>query len=211
MMYFLDLLGTLAFAISGAYKAKGRELNVFGVVFLGLITAMGGGTIRDLIIGRTPLFYLKDQNYLLITVVGALVAYVVPAFFKKRYTFFRFLDSLGLATFVIIGVSIAYNFFNQQSSILIFVASIFLGILTGCGGGILRDAIMGDTPFALKHGSNYITSAFWGSLVFYLLMFVNLKLAMLVSIILTLILREFVAEFGFYNKVIKNKATKAKK
>ena len=57
-MYILDLLGTLAFAISGATKAKGRTLNIFGVVFLGIITAVGGGTVRDLIIGRTPLFYL---------------------------------------------------------------------------------------------------------------------------------------------------------
>ncbi|MFA4941513.1 MAG: TRIC cation channel family protein, partial [Patescibacteria group bacterium] len=105
-MYFLDLLGTLAFAIGGAYKAKSRKLNIFGVVFLGAITAVGGGTVRNLIIGRTPLFYLRDPNYLLICLGAGLLAYLLPNFFKRSYTIFRFVDSIGLATFVIIGASI---------------------------------------------------------------------------------------------------------
>lgn len=81
-MYYLDLLGTLAFAIAGAFKAKERVLNVFGVVFLGIITAIGGGTFRDIVIGRTPLFYLKDQNYLLAAIIGGIATYFVPHIFK---------------------------------------------------------------------------------------------------------------------------------
>jgi len=203
-MYILDLLGTLAFAISGAFKAKGRTLNIFGVVFLGLITAMGGGTIRDLIIGRTPLFYLKDANYLLIAVGGSALAYFIPTFFKKRFSLFRFLDSLGLATFAIIGTSIAYNYLYNQFSVMSLFASVFLGTLTGVGGGILRDAIMGDTPFALKHGSNYIKSAFLGALIFFILMFISINLAIAVSMIITLYMREYLSEFGIYKRILKN-------
>ena len=77
-------------------------------------------------------------------------------------------------------------------------------MLTGFGGGIVRDAIMGDVPYLLKHGSNYVLTAFWGSMIFYTLSFVNVNLAMIVSFITTLYLREVVSGFGLYNKVIKN-------
>jgi uncharacterized membrane protein YeiH len=203
-MYILDLLGTLAFAISGAFKAKGRTLNIFGVVFLGIITAMGGGTVRDLIIGRTPLFYLKDPNYFVVAIAGGALAYFVPAFFKKRFSFFRLLDSIGLAAFAIIGTSVTYNYLSGVSALMLFLAAVFLGTLTGVGGGILRDAIMGDTPFALKHGSNYIKSAFIGALIFYVLSFYNVSLGIIVSMAVTLFMREYLSEFGIYKKVIKN-------
>jgi uncharacterized membrane protein YeiH len=205
-MYFLDLLGTLAFAISGAFKAKGRALNIFGVVFLGLVTAMGGGTIRDLIIKRTPLFYLEDSNYLLVAALGAVLAYFAPTFFKKRFSFFRLLDSIGLAAFAIIGTSVVYHHLYSEfsSAIMPFLASVFLGTLTGVGGGILRDAIIGDTPYALKHGSNYIAASFVGALIFYILMFNNIVVAITVSITVTLYMREVVSEFGIYKRVVKN-------
>ena len=205
-MYILDLLGVLAFAISGAFKAKGLKLNIFGVVFLGFITAVGGGTVRDLIIGRAPLFYLSDPSYILVALIGGFLAYSVPSFFKRRFTLFRFLDSVGLATFAIIGVSVTNNHLFDSPlhfSLLGLLVSISLGVLTACGGGILRDAIMGDTPFALKHGSNYISSAFWGSLIFYSLNFFNQTLAITFSMIITLYLREVVSKFGIYNKVFK--------
>lgn len=205
MIYFLDLLGTLAFAVGGAYKAKSRKLNVFGVVFLGAITAVGGGTVRDLIIGRTPLFYLKDYNYLLICLLAGLATFLLPNFFKKTYSIFRLTDSIGLAIFVIIGASICQTFlFNGAAlpTVLSSFACVFLGMLTGFGGGVLRDAIMGDTPFALKSGSNYVSSAFFGAVIYYFLMFFDNSLAIIVSFTTTLILREIVSPFGIYHKLI---------
>lgn len=203
-MYWLDLLGTLAFAVGGAYKAKTRQLNIFGVIFLGAITAVGGGTIRDLIIGRTPLFYLQDPNYLLICFIAGGLIYFMPKFFKKRYTVFRFIDSIGLATFAIIGTSICFNYLFpdlQLPSIISALSSIFLGMLTGAGGGVLRDAIMGDTPFAFKSKSNYVSSAAWGATVFYFLMFYNNTLAVIISIVITLILREIISPYGIYKRL----------
>ncbi|MFA6306250.1 MAG: trimeric intracellular cation channel family protein [Patescibacteria group bacterium] len=209
MIYLLDLLGTLAFAVGGAYKAKGRKLNLFGVVFLGAITAVGGGTIRDLIIGRTPLFYLRDSNYLLICLLAGLATYLLPNFFKKTYSIFRLIDSIGLAVFVIIGASICQSFlFNGAilPTVLSSFACVFLGMLTGFGGGVLRDAIMGDTPFALKPGSNYVSSAFFGASIYYFLMFFNNNLAIFISIITTLVLREIVSEYGIYKKLVVKKS-----
>lgn len=206
-MHYLDLIGTLAFAIGGAYKAKSRHLNVFGVVFLGAITAVGGGTFRDLIIARTPLFYLQDPNYLLIAIIGGLATYLLPHVFKKGYSWFRFLDSVGLATFVIIGTSVAHNhlFANtSQLSLMSFLACVFSGMLTGFGGGVIRDAIMGDTPYAFKKESTYITSTFLGAFSFYVLMFSNLGLAISVSILITMASREIFSKYGLYKKVLRD-------
>lgn len=206
-MYYLDLIGTFAFAITGALKAKGRDLHLFGALFLGIITSIGGGTIRDLIIGRTPLFYLQDHNYLLTAIIAGALTYFVPTFFKKWYSFFRFIDSIGLSAFTIIGVSVTYShlFKNEGLTILSFLASILLGMMTGFGGSVVRDSIMGDMPLSLKKGSNYVLSAFLGSLSFYLLMFVNIALAISISIIITLVFREIISPFGIFKRVFKKK------
>lgn len=209
IIYLLDLLGTLAFAVGGAYKAKGRNLNIFGVVFLGAITAVGGGTTRDLIMGRTPLFYLKDPNYLLICLLAGIATYFLPNFFKKTYSIFRLTDSIGLAAFVIIGASVSSSYLFSgltYPTLLSSMACIFMGMITGFGGGVLRDAIMGDTPFALKNGSNYVLSAFWGASMFYFLNFINENLAIIISIAVTLILREIISKYGIYQKLIKKQS-----
>ncbi|MCK4797637.1 MAG: trimeric intracellular cation channel family protein [Spirochaetes bacterium] len=207
--YFLDLFGTFAFAITGAYKAKIAKLNIFGVIFLGIITAIGGGTIRDIIMGRTPLFYLKDPNYFLIAMVGSLVTYFMPTFFKKNYSLFRFVDSIGLSIFTIVGVSVSFfhlsNLINYTEPYILFFPCVFLGMLTGFGGGVIRDSIMGGVPLSLKNSSNYTLSAFFGSSVFYVLMFYFYNVAIIASITLTLILREMISPFGMYKKVFKGK------
>lgn len=210
MLYLLDLLGTLAFAITGAYKAKGAKLNIFGVIFLGVITSVGGGTFRDLIIGRTPLFYLKDANYLLIGILGSIIVYFIPVFFKKAYSLFRFIDSLGLAAFIVIGTSISFShlFNGAHLSLISFLVCILLGMITGFGGGIIRDAIMGDVPLSLKHGSNYVASSFWGAFTFYFLMFVNTELASLTAVFVVLVFREFISEYGLYNKSVRKSTDK---
>ena len=84
-----------------------------------------------------------------------------------------------------------------------FLACILMGIPTGFGGGVIRDVIMGDMLLSLKKGSNYVPSAFWGSLSFYLLMFLNINFAIITSIVITLFLREVISSFGLYKKVFK--------
>jgi uncharacterized membrane protein YeiH len=213
-MYVLDLIGTFAFAITGALKAKGKNLHLFGAILLGIITAVGGGTIRDLIINRAPLFYVKDQNYLLLAVVASLLTYFLPTFFKKWYSLFRFVDSIGLAAFAIIGVSGTYNhlFFNTGFTIVSFLTSVFLGMITGFGGGVIRDTIVGEVPFSFRKGSNYAAAAFCGSLSFYILMLANISVAIVVSILITLFLREIISPFGIYRKffVLDKKARRKK-
>ncbi len=206
MFYLLDLLGTLAFAVSGALKSKSKKLNLAGVVFLGAITAVGGGTVRDLILGRTPLFYLQDINYLIISVGAGVAVFFIPWFFRRTYSFFRLTDSIGLATFTIIGVSVTLNFFFHSPpfpSLHSLIVCVFLGMLTAVGGGIIRDAILGDVPYALKEGSNYVYSAFGGAIVFYLVNFSSPLAGIIASLVLTLWLREIKSPFGVYQRVYK--------
>jgi len=206
-MYFLDLLGTFAFAITGAFKAKKAKLTLFGVIFLGIITAFGGGTLRDLIIDRTPLFYLTDPNYLFIAILGSIITFLIPTFFKEWFSFFRFIDSVGLASFSIIGVSVSYNYIfpNTSLGITSLLACVLLGMITAFVGGVVRDAVMGDIPFAFKPGSNYALSSFLGAFSFYLLMFSNINLAIIVSIVLTLFMREIISKYGIYKRVFLRK------
>jgi uncharacterized membrane protein YeiH len=207
-MYILDLIGTFAFAITGALKAKGKGLHLFGALFFAIVTAIGGGTIRDLIINRAPLFYLKDQNYLLIAVLAGILTYYVPTFFKKWYSVFRLIDSVGLATFSIIGVSVTYTHLFTNQNIISFLSCVFLGMLTAFGGGIIRDSIVGDVPLSLRKESNYALSAFLGSVVFYFLMSMNNILAIVCSILITLFAREVLSPFGIYRKIFVKKTKK---
>lgn len=204
LLYILDLLGTLAFAVTGAYKAKVKKLNIFGVIFLGSITAVGGGTFRDLIIGRTPLFYLKDKNYLLIAILASLITFFLPNLIKNTYSFFRFIDSIGLAVFVIIGVSIVQNhlFAGQEISSMMIISCTFLGMITGFGGGIVRDAIMGEEPYSLRYGSNYVLSSFLGSFSFLILSFIKTSFAMIFAFIVVIIFREILSSYGILKKII---------
>ena len=204
LLYILDLLGTLAFAVTGAYKAKVKKLNIFGVIFLGAITAVGGGTFRDLIIGRTPLFYLEDSNYLLIAILASLVTFFVPALIKNTYSLFRFIDSIGLAVFVIIGVSIVQNhlFADQEIGLMMVISCTFLGMITGFGGGIVRDSIMGEEPYSLRYGSNYVLSSFLGSFSFLIISFVNVNFAMFFAFVIVIIFREILSPYGVLKRVL---------
>ncbi len=170
------------------------------------MTGIGGGTVRDLIIGRTPLFYFKDPNYFLICIFAGICAYLVPGFFKKTYSLFRFIDSIGLSAFVIIGASVCHSYlfpFEAMPTVMSVLACTFSGMFTGFGGGVIRNTMIGSTPFAFMSGSNYILSAFWGAFVFYLISFYNLQIAIFTSILITMIFREIISEYGVYTKIIK--------
>ncbi len=207
MLYFLDLLGTMAFAVSGAYHARSTGLNIFATVLLGTVTAVGGGTVRDLIIGRTPLFYLIDSNYFLVCIFAGVCTYLIPSFFKKNYSLFRFVDSIGLAVFVIIGASVCHSHLfplELTPNLISAITCIFTGVITGVGGGVIRNAMMGSTPFAFK-SSNYISSGFWGALIYYFLLFYSPTLAILSSFLITMLFREVISEYGVYKRVVLKK------
>ncbi|MBQ5748823.1 MAG: trimeric intracellular cation channel family protein [Oscillospiraceae bacterium] len=169
-MFVLELAGTVAFAISGAMTAIRRRLDLFGVLFLGVVTAVGGGVLRDLMIGVTPPRCFRDPVYLLVALGVALVCFL--PFFKKpvahHQKFFEMtlfaMDSLGLAAFTITGIQAGIEAQPQASPVLL----VFVGLLTATGGGVLRDVLVGSTPYIfVKHV--YATASVIGAVLFVVL------------------------------------------
>lgn len=179
-LYFLDLIGTAIFAITGALKAFEYRLDLLGVITLGLVTGIGGGTIRELILGETPPFILTDFNYLYIAIATSLIVFFWHRKVESHRKLFYFLDAVGLGVFAVIG---------SLAGIAAHLSPIGIGLiatLTAVGGGAIRDISVGEIPFIFCK-EIYASAALAGTLVFQLLLHFDfaVELAAIVSIFLT--------------------------
>ena len=153
LLHVLEILGTIAFAISGALVAIKAELDIFGVVFIGGITAVGGGVVRDLLIGQIPPAIFSNLPIILIALLTSvfvfIIAYVQRGHFDrlslKIEQINNLFDAVGLAAFSVMGAEV--SFVRGFSDNLFF--SVMLGMLTGVGGGIFRDILTDTTPYIL--------------------------------------------------------------
>lgn len=163
----LDLLGTMAFAISGALVGREKRLDLFGILTLGFVTAIGGGTLRDVIIGITPVTWLTDLTYFLTIVCSVLIALVFYKYlYVLRSSLFLF-DTIGLAVFTLIGIE------KGMGVGLHPVICVTLGTITACFGGVIRDILSNTIPVILKR-EIYATACIAGGLVFYLLYYLEI-------------------------------------
>jgi len=158
----IEIAGTVAFAASGSYAAMQKRLDVFGVLIMGFVTAIGGGTIRDVLIGETPVNWMRDYQLLLI-ILGTVIATIL---FKKyvrtfKTTLFLF-DALGLGLFTIIGVQKGITAGLNPG------VCVALGTITGCFGGVLRDILLNDIPLIFRK-EIYATACIIGG-TFYVLL-----------------------------------------
>lgn len=151
-------------AISGVLAGKGKQLDLFGVVVLALVTALGGGTVRDLMLGVSPSVRIADPHYVHTAVTTALVTFVVARFWELPQTVLLVADAFGLALFTMIG---AEKSLTSNASPII---AIFLGVVTGVGGGLVRDVLTGEIPLVFrKEIYLYATAAFCGAALFIIL------------------------------------------
>ena len=158
----IEISGTIAFTISGAFSAMQKRLDVFGVLIISFVTALGGGTIRDVLIGYTPVTWMRDYETPLI-ILGTGIATI---FFKKyiktfKTTLFLF-DALGLGLFTIIGIQKGINAGLNPG------VCIALGTITGCFGGVLRDTLLNNIPLLFQK-EIYATACIIGGTVYMLL------------------------------------------
>ncbi len=197
-MFILELIGTVAFAISGAMTAIRRRLDLFGVLFLGVVTAVGGGVLRDVMIGYTPPRCFQDPVYLLVSLAIALICFLPlgrrPSMHhRKFYDWMLFaMDSLGVAVFTVTGIEAGLEAQSQASPILL----VFVGILTATGGGVLRDVLVGRTPYIfVKHV--YATAAAIGAVLFVILDAVGIDrmLTAIISAGVVVIIRALAAHY----------------
>ncbi|MGE4317256.1 MAG: trimeric intracellular cation channel family protein [Deferribacterales bacterium] len=143
LLYFLDLLGTFAFAVSGALAGARKELDIYGICFLAVVTAVGGGTVRDTMLGRIPPFLFNDLNYLFLSLLAAVMVFLFHSHVKKKYNLLVWMDALGLGVFNVIGINIAMHCGVG------YIGSMIFGVMTGTLGGMMRDVLIGSTPFVL--------------------------------------------------------------
>lgn len=144
IIYILDLIGTAAFAASGAWLGVRKQMDLFGVLVLGAVTAVGGGTLRDLLLGDIPPFSLKDETYIYIAIVVSLVVFANRVKFKAFEKPLLYFDAIGLGTFVVIGTTKALDF---QLGLL---GAVLMGVMTGTAGGVIRDLFANQVPLIFR-------------------------------------------------------------
>ena len=173
-------------AITGVLAARGKQVDLFGVLVLALVTAFGGGTIRDVLLGDLPLFWMADQSFVLNAALTAVVVFFLVRYHALPTTVLMVADAFALALFTMIGTRKGLAFPVAPS------IAVMLGVTTGVAGGILRDLLIGEIPLVFRREIYlYATAAFGGASVFVLLhqYSMDAKTNAIVSTLVTLLLR----------------------
>ncbi|MDQ7948386.1 MAG: trimeric intracellular cation channel family protein [Pedobacter sp.] len=178
----IEILGTVSFAISGAFAAMQKRLDPLGVLIISFVTAIGGGTIRDLLLGDTPVAWMRNINYCLLILGTAMLAIFFKTYIKRfKVTLFIF-DSLGLGLFTMVGVQKGIVFGLEPG---ICVA---LGTITGCFGGVIRDILLTTIPSIFRTDKElYATVCIMGGSIYFGLLHINLEADLAKLIVITFI------------------------
>ena len=172
-MFILELVGVAAFAISGAMVALEKRADAFGIMLLGVITALGGGIIRDLLLGNTPPVMFTSYTYVLVAAAAALAVFLAAYAHRESYrknmdkidSVNNVFDAVGLAVFTVSGMNMAIAQTGMGNPFLVIV----LGVVTGVGGGVLRDTMLGVMVKLLRKRI-YALASLAGGVVYYLLL-----------------------------------------
>jgi uncharacterized membrane protein YeiH len=159
LLYLLDLTGTVAFAASGAWAGVRRGMDLFGVLVLGMVTAIGGGTLRDLLLGDLPPFCLRNEIYLWLPVAVALLVFVSHRLLPKFEYPLLYLDAIGLGTFAVIGTGKAIAFQTGP------LGAVLMGVMTGTAGGVFRDVLSNEVPLIMRREIYASACIFGGALL----------------------------------------------
>lgn len=182
----LDIFGTAVFAISGAIAAGRKSMDIFGMIVLGCVTALGGGTLRDVVLGITPVFWVLDTSYLAVAIAASIGMYVSACCFRLPAMSLLYADALGLATFMVIGFQKGYQATQD------YIIAVIMGVVTGVVGGIIRDVLSGETPLIFRR-EIYASASFCGAALLGLLTYFSISsiIAIPVAFIATLAIRIF--------------------
>jgi uncharacterized membrane protein YeiH len=162
MFHLLDIIGTMAFAMSGALTAMHKRLDPFGVFIIAFVTAVGGGTLRDVLIGRTPVTWMLDLKYVYVIILGFGLAILFRKKFDKLRTSLFLFDTIGLGVFTLIGLEKGISIGLHP------VICIALGTMTACFGGVIRDILCTEIPTIFRR-EIYATICIFGGIVFFAL------------------------------------------
>lgn len=154
---FLDYSSVFIFALTGALVASRAQLDPIGFAFIASLTAIGGGTVRDVLLDRNPVFWIAQPAYLAVAATAAVIVFFTAHLLESRLKTLIWLDSFALAIAVAAGSGVALSL--QQPAPIV----ILMGVITGCMGGLMRDVVVGEVPLVLKQGELYVSAAFTGA------------------------------------------------
>jgi uncharacterized membrane protein YeiH len=161
-LFIIDVLGTAAFAISGARQAIDRKLDVFGVIIIAFVTAIGGGTLRDLLIGNTPVSWMRNELIITVILVSAIGTMLVEGIYHRLSGTLFLFDSLGLGLFTLAGMEMALQFGFSPGM------AVALGTISACFGGVIRDVLLNKVPLIFQK-EIYASACIAGGLLYLLL------------------------------------------
>lgn len=190
MFFILEVLGTIAFAISGALTAMQKKMDPFGVFIIAFVTAAGGGTLRDVMIGSTPVGWMLNLQYIYMIVVGFILAIVLKKKLDRLRISMMLFDTIGLSIFTLIGLQKGIDYGLHPA------ISIGLGTITACFGGVLRDMLCAEIPVIFRK-EIYATICIFGGIVFFVLrkFDVTADLIYLISAVIMVVLRLLVVKY----------------
>lgn len=190
MFYTLDILGTIAFAISGVLVAFHKKMDVFGILIIAYVTAVGGGTLRDLLIGNTPVSWMLDMNYTYAILASAVFAVT----FRKKINYLRtslfLFDTIGIGLYTVVGIEKGLN------ADLHPIICIALGTMTASFGGVIRDILCNEIPVIFRK-EIYATACILGGLAYFILIEFPLKtdFVFIISCLVVIISRLLAVKF----------------
>jgi uncharacterized membrane protein YeiH len=161
IVQFFTLAGVAVFAASGAIAAARRALDPIGVLVLALVTATGGGTLRDVLMDRHPIFWIADPSYIAASALAALVTWLWIRKFPPPERALQYADAIGLAFFSVAGARIA-----ESAGLNPFIATI-MGAITGCAGGLIRDVLVAEIPLIFRQSELYVTACVAGIVLYF--------------------------------------------
>ena len=200
MFQLLDIIGTMAFAMSGALTAMNKKMDPFGVFIIAFVTAVGGGTLRDIMIGRTPVGWMLDLKYVYVIIIGFLLAIIFRKKFDKLRTSLFLFDTIGLGVFTLIGLEKGINIGLHPA---ICVA---LGTMTACFGGVIRDILCTEIPVIFRR-EIYATICILGGIVFFILreFDLNKDVLYLTTSLIIISVRLMAVKFKWYLPTLEHK------
>ena len=200
MFQLLEIIGTMAFAMSGALTSMNKKMDPFGVFIIAFVTAVGGGTLRDVLIGRTPVGWMLDIRYVYLIIVGFILAILFRKKFDRLRTSLFLFDTIGLGVFTLIGLEKGINIGLHP------VICIALGTITACFGGVIRDILCTEIPVIFRR-EIYATICIFGGIVFFLLRKLNLEndFLYLATSIIIITIRLMAVKFKWYLPTLEHK------
>ena len=192
-LHIIDILGTIAFAVSGAFLAMEKKLDPFGVLVLAFVTAIGGGTLRDILIGNLPVSWLRNEIASIVIFSAAVVTMLFGRYLKKFTTTLFLFDAVGLGLFTLIGIKLGVE---KDFSVGICIT---LGTITACFGGVVRDVLLNNIPLLFRK-EIYAMACIAGGAVYFLLREMNIDpdLSTILGILIIFVIRIIAVRYKLF-------------